>query len=404
MKYKLAESTWNNDEILAAIQVLLSGRCTMGDRVKEFETEFAKMFGSKYAVMSNSGSSANLLMMTALKYRKTNYQFKDGDEIIVPALSWSTTYYPIHQNNLVLKFVDIDKQTFNIDVSKIEEAITSKTKAILAVSILGNPCNFKKLESICEKHDLVLLEDNCESMFAKYDGRFCGTIGEMGTFSSFFSHHICTIEGGITLTNDEDLYQHMVSLRAHGWVRELPQENFVYNKSSDHTENLFKFVLPGYNLRPNEIYAAIGLEQLKKLPNFISVRQRNHAFFKNVLAAFNRRYSAYSPLITTQEYEYGTHPSYFSLTLVLGDKFPGSRSDLMRFLYANEIECRPIVAGNFTKNPVIQHMHCAPIGETPAADLIDKKGIMLGNHSFDLTNNIEYLFNVLQKYMDNNAK
>jgi CDP-6-deoxy-D-xylo-4-hexulose-3-dehydrase len=400
MRYKLAESTWNNDEILAGISTLLSGRCTMGEKVKQFEKEFAWTFGSKYAVMSNSGSSANLLMATALKYRKTKYQFQDGDEVIVPALSWSTTYYPIHQNNLVLKFVDIDKETFNIDVSKIEEAIGPRTKAILAVNILGNPCNFKKLNEICDKHGLTLLEDNCESMYAKYDGKFCGTIGEMGTFSSFFSHHICTIEGGITLTDDEELYQYMLSLRAHGWVRELPQQNFVYNKSDDHTDNLFKFILPGYNLRPNEIYAAIGLEQIKKLPSFIATRNQNHNFFLNRLDSFNKRWSkGGEALIKTQRYEYGTRPSYFSLTLVLNDKFPGTKADLMKFLYEHEIECRPIVAGNFTKNPVIQHMKCAPFNNMSNADVIDQRGIMIGNHSIDLTDNIVYLFDVLQKYL-----
>jgi len=394
MQYKLAENTWNSEELLAGVQTLLSGRCTMGDRVKEFEQKFAETFNSKYAVMSNSGSSANLLMVAALKY--SNKNFEDGDEIIVPSVSWATTYYPIHQLNLKLKFVDINLDTLNIDETKIEQYITPKTKGIMAVNILGNPCNFKVINDIAKRYNLVVLEDNCESMFAKYDNKFCGTIGQMGTFSTFFSHHICTIEGGITVTDSEELYQYMLSLRAHGWTRELPSKNFVYEKSGKKIDDMFKFILPGYNLRPTEISAAIGLQQLKKLPGFIDQRIKNYNLFNKIVTNLNNKHDN---VLTIQKMEDNSSPSYFAFTMILSNKIKDKREDFMNFLLSHNIECRPIVAGNFTKNPVIKYLNNEICGEMTNADIIDSRGLFIGNHSQDISNELIYFNEICEDFI-----
>lgn len=388
MKYPLATESWDSNEIDAACSVIKSMKCTMGEKCRAFEAEFAKMFGSKYAIFSNSGSSANLLMMTAMMYRKNGRKLDPGDEVIVPAVSWSTTYYPLQQNGLVACFVDINKDTLNIDTSKIEAAITTKTKAILAVNLLGNPCEFKKIKAICDKHNLILLEDNCESMAATYDGKFCGTIGEMGTFSTFFSHHMCTIEGGVTVTDDKELYEIMISLRAHGWTRGLPDKNFVHDKDGVPFNDLFRFVLPGYNLRPNEVFAALGIEQLKKLPSFIEDRRRNGAYFNaKMLPLLTVKYQN---MITLQLHDAEANPSWFGFSIVLDGKLKGKRAEIAEKFALNDIECRPIVAGNFTKNPVIKHMNTRTSGELSVANHIDENGLFIGNNHGDQREKIDY--------------
>jgi len=385
--YPLASSSWDEREINAAIDVIKSGRCTMGPIVKQFEEKFAKKFGSKYAVMSNSGSSANLLAIGALMFKKEG-GLKEGDEVIVPAVSWSTTYYPLQQYNLKLKFVDIDPKTLNMDAGLVEAAITSKTKAILAVHLLGNPCNLKSLKKLCDAHNLILIEDNCESMGATYENAYCGAHGLLGTFSSFFSHHICTVEGGITLTNNEELYQIMLSLRAHGWTRELPVNNHVWVKDGVPFNDLFRFVLPGYNLRPNEIYAAIGLHQLDKLDGLIEQRQNN------ALSFMSETHDIKDIRIQLSHNE-STH-SYFGFSIILTGKSSSKRDEVVSKLVAAGIECRPIVAGNFTKNPVIKYMDHEIFGSMSVADEIDRCGFFIGNSHLVLHEEIKYFAKTLK--------
>lgn len=278
INYPLATSSWDAAEYAALQGVIESDRFTMGPKVAEFERQFAQYFGSRHAVMVNSGSSANLIAIAAAVLDPRN-EISRGDEIIVPAVSWATTYYPLHQYGLKLRFVDVDVNTLNMDLDRVEEAITPRTKGIFAVNLLGNPIDYTRLSSIAEKHNLVLWEDNCESMGAQFQGKFAGTFGQMGTFSTFFSHHISTMEGGVIVTDDARLYQMMVSLRSHGWTRELPTENHVHTKTGNHFDDLFRFVLPGYNVRPLEMSGALGLEQLAKVPELVSGRQSNARYF-----------------------------------------------------------------------------------------------------------------------------
>ena len=265
--YPLANSTWDHDEFDAMQRVIESSQFTMGERVKAYERGFAHYQESRYAVMVNSGSSANLLMVAALFFKSTR-PLKPGDEVIVPAVSWSTSYTPLHQYGLKLKFVDVDLETLNFDLDALESAVSENTRLIMAVNLLGNPNEFNRITEIIGGSEIVLIEDNCESLGAKFDGKKAGSFGVMGSFSSFFSHHISTMEGGIITTDDEELYHILLSLRAHGWTRNLPKHNKITPpKSDDPFEESFRFVLPGYNVRPLELSGAIGVEQLKKLPN-----------------------------------------------------------------------------------------------------------------------------------------
>lgn len=387
-KYELASSTWDELEIQAMQSVIQSGKFTMGDRVSEFEKQFAAHVGAKYAVMVNSGSSANLVLVNALKYH-SKFNLGLEDEIIVPAVSWSTTYYPVTQSGFVLKFVDIDRKTLNIDVTQIEAAITSKTKAIFAVNLLGNPVDWEALKQIALKNNLILLEDNCESLGGSFQGKFLGTFGLGGTFSTFFSHHMSTMEGGLVCTDDEELMQIMKSLRAHGWTRDLPSQNHVFNKTGAVWDDHFRFVLPGYNLRPLEIEAAIGLEQLKKLESFVNVRRANAKLFSDFMSAFKE--------IEIQA-ETG-QSSWFGFSILLTGNLSGKRQVLVETLAEAGIESRPIVAGNFTRNPVISHLPHTIHGHLSVADEIHENGLFIGNHHFDLSQEFRLLKQALNDFV-----
>jgi CDP-6-deoxy-D-xylo-4-hexulose-3-dehydrase len=387
MKYELASSTWGSEEISALNKVVESGKFTMGSEVRRFEEDFAHSVNSGFSVMFNSGSSANLALLAALRYLNKPL-FNSGDEIIVPAVSWSTTYYPVHQLGGILRFVDIDPATLNIDSNKIEEAINEKTKGIFVVNLLGNPAPWDKIYEIAKKHNLFVIEDNCESLGAELNGKFTGTFGLGGTFSTFFSHHISTMEGGLVATDNEELYQTLKSIRAHGWTRDLPRDNYVHPKTGTEWDDLFRFVLPGYNLRPLEIEAAIGCEQIKKLPSFISARRANALLYQAAMIEF--------PDIDIQS-EIGKS-SWFGFSLILKGKLTNQRSKLVEKLRVNEIESRPIVTGNFTRNPVIKHLNHAPLTQLPASDLIHDQGLFVGNHHYDLKEQIERLHGVLSDF------
>ncbi|VTT27712.1 UDP-4-amino-4-deoxy-L-arabinose--oxoglutarate aminotransferase [Klebsiella pneumoniae] len=386
-KFPLASSTWDDKELNAIQRVVDSNMFTMGQSVKDYENDFAKYFGSKYTVMVSSGSTANLLMIAALFFTKAP-KLKRGDEVIVPAVSWSTTYFPLQQYGLKVKFVDIDKKTLNLDLKKLEAAITDDTKAILTVNLLGNPNDFDAINSLIKGKDIFILEDNCESMGATFNGKQAGTHGLMGTFSSFFSHHIATMEGGCVVTDDEELYHILLCIRAHGWTRNLPEFNHVSGqKSTDPFEESFKFVLPGYNVRPLEMSGAIGIEQLKKLPGFIEVRRKNAVLFKQLFS--NHEY-------IDIQHETG-ESSWFGFALILKETAKVTRTELVNKLVAAGVECRPIVTGNFLKNEeVLKFFDYTVSGEITDADYIDKHGLFVGNHQVDLSKEIQYLYDLLK--------
>lgn len=384
--YALASTTWGEAEYQAMQRVIASGMFTMGDHVARFEHAFAGHLNAKYCVMVNSGSSANLLMVAALFYRESDV-LKRGDEVIVPAVSWSTTYYPLYQYGLKLKFVDIDAETLNYDLAQLAEAVSDKTRMILAVNLLGNPNDFAEISKIIGARNIILLEDNCESMGATYQGRQAGTFGLMGSFSTFFSHHMSTMEGGMIATDDEELYHILLSLRAHGWTRNLPKHNKVCGtKSNMAFEESFRFVLPGYNVRPLELSGAIGFEQLKKLPSFVQARRDNAKAFQAIMSDF--------PYFQIQK-EIG-ESSWFGFSLVVRNEAPFSRQDVIRKLEENQIEYRPIVSGNFAKKEVVKWFDYCIHDELKNTEIIDKNGLFIGNHHFSLEHQFDLLVNALR--------
>ncbi len=311
----------------------------MGEKVELFEKAYAEYIGSKYAVMVNSGSSANLLMVAAMSLRQ------GVGTVIVPAVSWSTSYAPFQQYGWKLKFVDIDRDTLNYDMNQLKAAYTGD-ELILAVNLLGNPNDFREFPS------MSILEDNCEAMGAEYANMRTGSFGLMGSHSTFFSHHMCTMEGGIVTTDDDYFYEMLLSLRSHGWTRHLPDDNILKQEKS-----AYRFIYPGYNVRPIEMMGALGLTQLKKLPGFIEQRRKNAEEF---------------PLWEQTTPEWGKS-SCFCFPII------SSNIDQIKD-YFDEVgvEHRPIMS-NFVKSPAIEYFNYEIHGELDSAAWVEENGIYIGN-------------------------
>ena len=384
MFYDLASSSWGPEEIDAMRRVIESGRYTMGEHVERFEEAFRAKFGVKHALMVGSGSAANLVGVAALCYvRKRPLQ--RGDEVIVPAISWATTYYPLQQYGLRLKFVDVELDTLNMDVSSLERALTPRTRMVVAVSILGNPCALDRLRAFCDRHGLILFEDNCESMGASLNGRLAGTFGDVGTFSTFYSHHISTMEGGVLVTNHTELAHVARSMRAHGWTRDLPADTEIYDKRDEDFFEAYRFILPGYNARPLEIAGAIGVEQLKKLDAMVEARRRNAVLFQKLFARDER-------FIIQRE---NGRSSWFCFTIILNPGLRIDRGKVMAALKKADIGYRIITGGNFLRHDVTRYFDYERVGEIRNADIAHDRGFFVGNHPQDLTPQITKLREVL---------
>lgn len=366
----LAVDTWDDAERRAAIAVIESGRTTMGPQVRAFEERFAAMLGARHAVMVNSGSSANLLAVASLFFTRPP-RVRAGQVAVVPAVSWATTYYPLSQYGLTLRFVDIDRDTLNFDLAALRGAIDDDVAVVFAVDLLGNPNDYAAVTSILGGRNITLIEDSCEAMGARLAGRPAGTFGMIGTFSTFFSHHISTMEGGLCVTDDEEIYHILLALRAHGWTRELPWPNRVVDgvPRADFHER-FRFVLPGYNVRPLEIAGAVGLEQLHKLPGFLCRRRDNAARFHDTFADMQG---------VRLQREIG-ESSWFGFALTLSLEAGVGRDEVVARLAAAGVETRPIVAGNFYNSPAMAHLPHELGSSLPNADAADARGFYLGNH------------------------
>ena len=384
MFYELAVSTWGDEEIEAIQRVIASGRFTIGPNVTRFEEAFAAYHNRKYAVMVNSGSSANLLCVAALSYKKDR-PLKRGDEVIVPAVSWATTYHPLQQYGLRMKIVDVELETINIDARQLASALGPRTRAIMGVSILGNPAALDVIRHFADEHDLYFIEDNCESMDAELSGRKAGTFGHLSTFSSFFSHHISTMEGGMVTTDDRELFELVRSMRAHGWVRDLPVDSTIYSKREDDFFEAYRFILPGYNVRPLEMSGAIGVEQLRKLPKMTDERRKNWSKFVKLFTGDNR-------FIIQRE---NGKTSAFSFTIVLNPDAGLSRPKVMHALKEADIGYRIITGGCITRHDVIRHYDHECLDSLPNANLVHDLGFFVGNHPFDLSPQIDRLREVL---------
>ena len=378
LHFPLVDSSYDNQEIISCMATLLSGQLTMGAKVRQFEQQFAAYCGARYAVMVNSGSSANLLALSVLTNPLRRVRLRAGDKVAVPAVCWSTSLWPVIQTGLVPVLVDVDPATLNLSIPSLQAALRQHDlKAVLMVHVLGNSTELPALLEIVDRHGLLLMEDTCESLGTTYDGRMLGTLGSFGTFSFYFSHHMTTIEGGMVLAETDEDYDLLKCLRAHGWSRE--QSNRAQLESANsHIDPRFLFVNVGYNLRPMEIQAAFGLEQLKRLDEMNRQRRAN---VQRIRAAFARhprwRGQLQFPQATAQ-----LDACWFGFPFLVD---PALELDYRKFtasLLRQGVDTRPIVSGNMALQPAVRHFGIElGLGPFTGAQAVHERGLFIGCHA-----------------------
>jgi len=388
----LTVPTYDAAEVEETLESLLSTWVTMGRKVKRFEEMFAKYLGSKHAVMVNSGSSANLLAMSVLTNSMIQKTMQPDSEVITPAVTWVTTVYPIVNTGCLPVLVDVDLESYNISPDAIERAITSKTKAIVPVHLLGNPCKIDGIKKIAGEKDLFVMEDACESIGADFRGTKVGTFGDMGTFSFYMSHHISTIEGGMVVTDDDAMFECLKAMRAFGWVRDLANAK-RYAEENRAIDPRFLFLTQGFNFRPTEIQGAFGMHQIGKLERFIKLRRRNASYW-------NKRLASYRDVLVLPREEPETRHVYFGYPVTVGAEAGFGRDDLTSDLEKRGIETRPIMAGNFADQPVAKQIPCRVVGDLKNSRLIMRNSFFFGNHNGIGPAEREYVADSMIQFLD----
>jgi|TARA_B100001971_G_C18260826_1_gene586703 CDP-6-deoxy-D-xylo-4-hexulose-3-dehydrase len=390
-KVPLAIPSYGYEEIIEVVDSLISSQITMGKKVKQFENEFAKYIGTKYAIMVNSGSSANLLALSILSNPKLENPIKPGDEIIVPAVCWSTTISPIVQIGAIPVVVDVELDSFNIDQTKIKESISSKTKAIMPVHLLGRPCNMDAIIKIANSNELYVLEDSCEAHGAEFKDRKVGSFGDLSTFSFYVSHHITTIEGGMICTNSETYYELAKTLRAHGWIREISNKDEFQTNYPD-IDSRFLFANLGFNFRPTEIQGSFGIHQIKKIEKFIKIREHNTNYW-------NSRLEPHSDYFIIPSKDPNTRTTWFAYPITLRSKVPFERKELIEFLERKGIETRDVMSGNITAHPMFKLIHFRISTNLPNADYLAHRSFLIGNHQGIGKREREYVADCIDEFI-----
>lgn len=387
--FPLIASSIFSEEIIAAVDSMLSGQLTMANNVREFEQAFAKYVGAPFAVMCNSGSSANLLALAALTNHLRSKKLCAGDEVLIPAVCWSTSLWPIVQMGLIPVFVDVDVATMNVDLDDLEARITDKTRGVLAVHVLGNMCDMDRLMDICARRDLLLVEDTCESLGSTYGGKCVGTFGSFGSYSFYFSHHITTGEGGMVVCQTQEDADLVRCLRAHGWTRELSNKDELHEQNA-HIDSRFMFVNVGYNLRPMEISGAVGKCQLLRLDSMNANRKENRERLLRALQSHDKWNDQFRFPVAPNA---SADPAWFGFVAVLRRDLQKRLPTYLEFLTRHKIENRPIISGNFVHQPAIKTLGLSvdPNGY-PGSDELGTCGFFIGVHTYRLSDaQISYL-------------
>lgn len=386
----LSVPLYGGEEVGSAIEVLLSQNVTMGARVSDFERQFAEALGSKHAVMVNSGSSANLLAVSVLAQTALKGHLVPGDEVIVPAVTWSTTIAPILQLGCVPVLVDIDEETLNMRPESIDAALSDRTRAVMPVHLLGNPVDMTPLMERAQQHDLWVIEDTCESLGTEISGRKVGSFGHFGTFSFYFSHHITTVEGGMVVTDDDELADLARSLRAHGWSRDMSNRDEIEAANPD-IDPRFLFVNVGYNLRPMEIQAAFGQVQLARLNHFNEQRRSN-------AERLSKELSVYEDRIRLVNEQSGGRSTWFGFSVITRDK--DERKQLSDHLESRNIATRPIVAGNLALQPAFRDNAHRVVGDLSVATRVGERGLFIGNHPSLTEGQLQHIVDAFRDFFE----
>ena len=399
MKIPLASLGFTEPDIEAAIEVLRTGELTIGKKVAEFEMEMAKYLNVKHFIMVNSGSSANLAIIESLVRPSSGEPLLPiGSRVIVPAIAWPTTVWPIIQLGLEPVFVDIDQRTLGLDLTETRKILEKdrSIKALMIIHPLGLCLDGEELKQLCNDFELILLEDNCESLGSGFNGEMAGTLGTAGSFSFYFSHHLTTMEGGGVASNDFELAQDLQSIRSHGWSRNRTDHK-KWELENPEIDSRFMFVSAGFNIRPMEIQAAIGLSQLKRLPDNIRRRQEIARYIHNEIKDSNFELIGHEYLQSDEEISRHT---WMLLSIRAIDSNFKELKSYMRLLENLEIDTRPPLTGNFTKQPALKKLLPAISsggGNYSNADKISESTFLVGCHH-DLTDaQVEFLGESLRK-------
>ncbi len=386
----LSVPAYDTAEVVEVLHSLLTYEVTSGKKVAQFERDFAEYVGVKHAIMVNSGSSANLLMLAAATNPLWNNRLFPGDEVLVPAVTWSTTVWPVINMGCVPVLVDAELTTLNMSVPSAEAALSPRTKAILVAHILGNAADMDRLQALAKKHNLLLLEDSCESLGTTFQGRYTGTFGLAGTYSFYFSHHLTTIEGGMVVTNDDEFADLCRCLRAHGWARDMAHREQLEAQYPE-IDHHYLFVNIGYNLRPTELQAAFGLHQLPKL----------HGFNANRKAIAGKMRKAVEPLqgyLQLTEPTPGADHTWFGFPVLLTPEYANRRKHLMVYMESQGIQTRPIAAGNLAVQPALRHFPHRVSGPLLNAEQIRQRGVFWGNHPFLTDAHVDHVAATLRAF------
>ena len=394
-KYPLLSDAFNKEDINKGIKILKSKKITMSKVTVNFEKYFSRKIGSKYALMTNSGSSSNLLAISALTNPLNDKILKNNDEVLIPAVCWSTSLWPIIQNNLKPVFVDVDLETFNIDIDDLLTKITKKTKAIMLIHVLGTCSNMSKLIQIAKKNNLEIIEDTCESLGAKFKNKNLGTFGRFGTFSFYYSHQITSGEGGMIVCNNKKDYNILKTLRSHGWSRNTIFHKHYKNKYKNIDER-FLFIGPGYNLRPTDVQAAIANNQLKRLPNFIKTRISN----RNKIISALMNHSKWNKQFIFIQPSKNIKPSWFGMPILISKKYRNKKNKFLKYLTIKGIENRPIISGNFLNQPASKlYKFSYKLKKFKNSQEIEKRGFFIGLHTQAIKKNtIKFLANTMLNF------
>jgi len=396
----VAGKTFNEKELISAVDAVLDCWWTDGKFAKEFEEKLKRFLGTRNAILVNSGSSANLLALMSLTSEKLGgRQLKEGDEVITVAAGFPTTVNPIIQAGCVPVFCDVDVMTGNVDIDELKKAVSHKAKAVVLAHTLGNPFNIKEVIKLCREKDLWLIEDNCDALGSKYGGKYTGTFGDISTFSFYPAHHITMAEGGAVCTDNPQLARIVRSMR--DWGRDCVcgtgQDNACGKRFGWKLGELpfgydHKYIFSeiGYNLKNTDINAAIGLAQLEKLPEFIRARRSNY----DLLAKGLKRFEDH---IMIQKAEPGSEPSWFGLLITISPGANFSRKDLISFLENNRIATRMLFAGNITKQPYFKSIKYRKVSNLRNTDLVMNNSFWIGVYPGLQKNQIDY---VLSKFSD----
>ena len=392
LAYNLLDNAFSKKDIMEGIKVLKSKKITMSEKTKKFEIAFAKYVGAKYAIMVNSGSSANLLSVFAACNPMRKNRFAKGEEAIVPSLCWSTSLWPLVQAGLKPVFVDTDPKTLNMDIKDLKRKISTKTKVIMSVHVLGISANISEIKKISKKRNIILIEDTCESLGAEYNKKKLGTFGDFGTYSFYYSHQITSGEGGMIVCNNYNDYKILHSMRSHGWSRGI-NENFKLKTKYKKLDKRFLFINSGFNLRPLDISAAIGHNQLKRIKKFIKTRNDNREKLINCIKKSKKWKDQFEFIVPNKK----IIPSWFGLPILIDKKFISIKQKFLKYLEKNKIENRPIISGNFINQPCIElfklnnkqsYFH--------GSEEIEKRGFFIGIHTKKINKNmLKYLTNKL---------